>query len=178
MAKKTMLNVQHSIPGRVRLKFEPGYAGVPNLDKFLEIEGVDEVTFDRMTKSVLIQYEEGVPVCNIFEGVTTSFKNYKVIKSDSSDNCEENVYSNFLSKIIGDSAGSANRKVNRRTNGYADLGSLVPMALFMTGIGRLATRPVLPNWYDFIWYGYNTFLHFNPPKDMENSSNGKKNKKK
>ena len=58
MVKKEILRILHTLPGRVRFAFKETKKDTPDLDKFLAISGVEEVTFSKITKSLLIVYDK------------------------------------------------------------------------------------------------------------------------
>ena len=64
MSKKEPLWVVKVIEGRIRLRFSSNKQNEPDLDRFLAIKGVEEVTFNNLTKSLLIIYRKKI----IFDG--------------------------------------------------------------------------------------------------------------
>lgn len=59
MNKKEIAEIVFFIPGRIRLKYGEEKSDVPDLDKLLQIRGVEEVTFNKITQSLLIIYKMG-----------------------------------------------------------------------------------------------------------------------
>lgn len=174
MAVKGKAIIEHSVLGRLRLRFSEDYDKMPNIDKFLEIAGITDVTFDKITKSLVILYEENIiTLKRLLEKIPQKFPTLKIVDGRK---YYKNGYSNLLSAFIIDKTKKANTKVHSASKGAVDLGSLAPAGLFLAGMGRLLSRPVLPNWYDLMWWSYNSFLHFNPPDVKSANANGKKKK--
>lgn len=59
MPTKEPMWVAHSLPGRIRFRFAPTKEDVPDLDVILQVPGVAQVRFNKITKSLLIIYDVG-----------------------------------------------------------------------------------------------------------------------
>ena len=174
MAVSDVAHIKHRIDGRIRFKFSDNYNKELDLNRFLEIGGVLEVTFDKMTKSLVILYEENIiNFRRLLDKISIKFPKLKIIDDNK---YQENGYSNLLSQLIVGNTTKVNKKVYSASKGAVDLGSLAPAGLFLAGIGRLLSKPVMPNWYDLVWWSYNSFLHFNPPNMESVVTNAKKKK--
>src|SRR5262249_50970337 len=61
--------------------------------------------------------------------------------------------------------GRANDVLRQASTGRLDMRATVPGALVGLGLLRLlGRRPELPQWYDFLFWSFVTFVNLNPPK--------------
>lgn len=156
--KKDVLYISTNFPGRARFKFKTKPHKLPNIDGLLKIQGVEELTYNSVTFSILIIYNtKEISFSDLLNNLRKKMTDVNLLE-DSKDADVENS-EDLLSQLIYGTTSKANRKVKQKTKGYADLSSIIPSALILGGIGSLAARPILPKWYDFIWWGYNIFLH-------------------
>ena len=155
--KNLTLEIISSVPGRLRVKF-PRETETPEVERYLEIaEEIEEVSFNPLTNSLIIHYDENFPSEGIIKLFRQSFPHVSFVEIDSNGRGSQ---TNVVSNVVQNFFRKTNKKVQKRTSGFADLTSLVPMAFMMTGAARFFTAPLFPNWYDFIWYGYNMVIHF------------------
>ena len=171
--KRESLVVIHTIPGRVRFHFKSNETEIPDLDIFLAISGVKEVTFNKITKSLLIIYDrKKLNLGKLISKIKVSMPALEISKGQlqKNDNPSEIfLNNNLLSDIVYKFANNANYKVNQKMKGKADLTSLIPSGLVLFGIEELIRNPVMPRWYDMWWYAYNIFMQ-NYPNRLQNSS--------
>jgi hypothetical protein len=68
-----------------------------------------------------------------------------------------------LARALVDLTRNVNEDVRAALGGHADLGSLVPAALFVTSVAQVSLSGKLPAvpWYSLVWYGLRTFVTFN-----------------
>lgn len=147
MAEKEPLWIVSTIAGRIRLRFRAGKEEQPDLDRFLAIRGVEEITFNKITKSLLIICnKEIIPKDRLFKEIEKAFPNIKLCF----DSEEQETEGNALSHLIYSSVGKINKRTNKALKGYADLTSIIPTAFLLWGIEELIRNPVMPRWYDIL----------------------------
>lgn len=164
------LEIAHAIPGRVR--FQCKYANksnegsFPNLDNFLKIPGVEEVVFNKITKTILVMYDQNkLNLSNLITEIQKKIPHIKISPIDPSknrtsfddDTSIESLFSNIIYKLGAD----LNKSVYSKTGGRTDLVSTTAVGLALVGLIEMIRRPVAPRWYDFMWYAYN-ILQTNP----------------
>lgn len=160
--RKEPLEVVHAIPGRVRFRFRPEKADIPNLDDFLKIPGVKEITFNKITKSLLAIYDrQKLDLGKLISEIQERMPQFEILETGLQKG--ENKVSlgvtsdDLLSEMVYSTVAEANQNVVLKTKHRADLSSIVPSALFLLGAGEIIRRPVMPHWYDLWWYSYNIF---------------------
>jgi len=158
MTEKEPLWVINTIPGRVRLRFRTDKSDEPDLDRFLTIRGVEEVTFNKITKSLLVIYNAKIiSKDELFEEIEKALPKIKLLfNSEDSEQIENNA----LSHLIYSSAGKINKRTNKALKGYADLTSIIPTAFLLWGIEELIRNPVMPRWYDILRAAESMFFNF------------------
>lgn len=158
MAEKEPLRVINAIPGRVRLCFRTDKSDEPDLDRFLTIRGVEEVTFNKITKSLLVIYNAKIiSKDELFKEIEKAFP--KIILCFNSEDLEQ-IENNALSHLIYSSVGKINKRTNNGLKGYADLTSIIPAAFLLWGIEELIRNPVMPRWYDILRAAEGMFFNF------------------
>jgi len=158
MAEKEPLRVINAIPGRVRLRFRADKEEQPDLDKFLTIRGVEEVTFNKITKSLLVIYNAKIiSKDELFKEIEKAFPKIKLCFNSEDP---EQIENNTLSHLIYSSVGKINRRTNKALKGYADLTSIIPTAVLLWGIEELIRNPVMPRWYDILRSAESMFFNF------------------
>lgn len=154
MESREVIRVASACPGRIRLKFGPEKTEAPNLDDFLGIEGVKEVSFNPLTKSLIVFHDEEVPTEKVLAAVgEIPYLELQKGEPELNDPPVEDVLS---SRIYG-TAEELNEKVRKELKGYADLTSLAPSFLLLLGAVELFRKPVMPRWYDLWWYAVNMY---------------------
>lgn len=164
MAEREPLWVISIISGRLRLRFKPDKEEEPDLDKFLAIRGVEEVTFNKITKSLLVIYNAKIIAKDeLFKEIEKAFPNIKLCF----DSEEQEVEGNALSHMIYSSVGKINKRTNKTLKGYADLTSIIPTAFLLWGIEELIRNPVMPRWYDILRAAESMFFNFSGPYPID-----------
>lgn len=157
--KKESLEIVHTLPGRVRFQFKSETIGIPDLDDFLKIPGVKEASFNKITKSLLILYDQKkLNLEKLISEIQKRMPNLEILKAQSQkDTASLDFFptDDLLTDIICQTAGRANKYVNLKTKGQVDLTSLVPSGLLLVGLEELIRKPCMPRWYDLWWFGYN-----------------------
>lgn len=160
MQRKEPLEIVHALPGRVRFRFKSEKVGIPDLNDFLKISGVKEVTFNKITKSLLIIYDRRkLNLEKLILEIQERMPGFEISKAqlreDENDAPSGVPSDDLLSEMIYNVVAGANRSVALKTKHQADLSSIIPFALVLLGAGEIIRRPVMPHWYDFWWYSYN-----------------------
>lgn len=148
MDKKQPLYLLKTMPGRIRFCFSEGKTKAPNLDAFLKIPGVEEATYNKLTKSLLLIYDEKViSKKSLFREIEKRFPNLELHLEPKG---QPRAHSNVLSYLIYSTASDINRGVNRRFKGYADFTSIIPSVFLLWALEELIRNPVMPKWYDLL----------------------------
>lgn len=171
--KRESLVVVHTIPGRVRFHFKSSKAEISVLDDFLKIPGVKEITFNKITKSLLIIYDREILtiellLSNIQEGNPDLGISKGRLPNDI-DSSEIFLSDNLLRDKFYKTAIGANKKINIKTQGRADLTSLMPAGLLLLGLEELVRKPVMPSWYNMCWWAYSIFQQNYPNWEKDSS---------
>ncbi|MDP8214351.1 MAG: hypothetical protein RAO92_06590 [Candidatus Euphemobacter frigidus] len=146
MKEEEPLWIVQDIPGRMRLKFRAEIRRIPDLDAILGIDGVEEVTFNKITKSLLIIYDKAV--LDSKELMPRIKRIIPRVKLQPGETSGSDMEGNLLSQFIYGTATGVNRRKNRATRGYADFTSIVRTLLIAWAIEELIRNPVMPKWYD------------------------------
>ncbi len=72
--------VVSATPGRVRLKFPSEKMGVPDIDALLDIDKVERVTFNKITKSLLIIYDNKLSLKKLLSEIENNIPEIKIVK--------------------------------------------------------------------------------------------------
>ena len=157
MTEKELLRVISTIPGRMRLRFRADKSDEPDLDKFLTIRGIEEVTFNEITKSLLVIYNAKIISRDeLFKEIEKTFPKIKLCF----DSEKQEPEGNALSHLVYSSVGKINKRTNKALKGYADLTSIIPVAFLLWGIEELIRNPVMPRWYDILRAAETMFFNF------------------
>jgi len=148
--------VVHSVPGRVRLRLDPE-SPQPNLDDFL-IDGVKKVAFNKITKSVLMVYDDTIPSESLLSGIEEKMRPIVILREEPRTGEAIND-ENRVGQAIVRRAGEINERVSAATNGLVSGESLFPLSLIGLGVvGFLQQDDLLgPPWWSLVWWGFNIF---------------------
>jgi len=158
--EKEVVQIVSSSPGRVRLKFLPGNAQVPDLDRFLLVPAVTEVSYRKLTGSLIILYDS--TRCDLKELVLqiTQLHSSLAIVSIPIDPAERELSKNLLSSLMYRSPESINRAAYQKTSGVMALTSILPVAFFSWALVTAIRSPSWPQWFElyregsFLWHFY------------------------
>lgn len=144
------------IPGKAVFKFSSKTKGEPDLDPFLEVDGIEEVSFNKITKGLLVIYDKRISLNNLFSKIK-AIKGYqvKILRASAKNPYLEGLPT--LHQFVYDSFFKMNDGLLESTKGHADLTSLAPTALLGLGFLQLFRRPEMPPWHVLIWYGLNMY---------------------
>lgn len=156
--KKEVLLILSESPGRIRLKYKKPPSKIPDIEPYLDIKGVEEVTYNKISNSILIVYDKTkTSSAELKANVNNEIKN--VVLKD----IRESRYlpqGNKLSQNIYQFFRNNNKTVNRKLKGSADLTSLIPLVLLVWAIEELIRNPVMPKWYDIFRVTESMFMQF------------------
>lgn len=178
------IRLVHALPGRVRVKIAP-VKNNPSLagevrKKFSAVHGVQQVDANPVTGSVLLTYDKAIEPLDFLpalsEAFTSVFQQGDVgslitpddlaaldswTRTSSNGSRSEPRLANRISALFG----TLDAEVEKVAGGGADLKVLVPVTLFLLGVGRLlfAKKVPFPTWYDLFWFAFGTFIALNPP---------------
>lgn len=151
---KQTITIRHAVPGRMRLSFsKTGHEDTPDLYDLLSIHGIEEVVFCKITRSLLILYDENLSSEKaVLSGVKARLPHVILQKR------QETGQASLLSKGVVGITRKVNRGISSTTKGHLNIMSLAPSALLLLGVRELLRNPVItPKWYDFFWWATNIF---------------------
>jgi len=147
---KEAVTILHAVPGRIRLTLNE--TKEPDLDTFLDIHGVEEVTFCRITKSLLIIYDEdAISEKALLSEIRKRLPDTILLKT------RQTQQASLLTKAVVDITRKMNTSVETKTKGCVDVMFLAPSVFVLLGIRELLRNPLKPKWYDFFWWSLNMF---------------------
>ena len=162
------IRLVHTLPGRVRLKASH-LKGNPALaqqvhEKIRRLPGVQEVRVNPLTGSILIRLDraklrEPEPLAPVIQALGELFPEIAALNL-----AGEAAFGPGYTPAAGlaGSVGALNARIANFTGGL-DLRLLLPLTLLFLGLRRLVTARETPTpaWYDFLWFGFSTFLMLN-----------------
>ena len=156
MKEVDTLRVVHSVPGRVRLRLGPE-TSEPNVDDFLQIDGVEEVSLNRVTRSVLMVYDDKVPLESVLSGIEEKMPPIEIVREELQ--ARGATGEDLLGQAIVRTAVKLNGSVNAGTKGVASAASLFPLSLIAVGFVQIimADEGVMPPGWALVWWGFNIF---------------------
>jgi hypothetical protein len=168
--------VLHALPGRIRLRIDalkddsPLVAAVE--ERLSRIEGIRNVVASAVTGSLLVEYEPIAARSSKFfealvqeaERVIPALDVESLARAWLSGNGGRPEPAKPFARRVTEAAEAVSEGVGSVLGGI-DLRFLVPLALFSFGFRSLVfDRPLpRPTWYDFLWFGFGTFVLLNPP---------------
>ncbi len=171
------VTIVHAIPGRIRvriprIKNDPDYAAQTR-ERLRALPGITGVEANSVTASVVVTYDEAATTFpELIPGLSETFHTYLFPELDrariesmlrSSPNGSGTTTP--LAKRIYSFFGTVDQGVGHATAGNLDLRILLPVTLFMLGVGRLLSQNNVPTptWFDFLWFSFGTFMALNAP---------------
>jgi hypothetical protein len=172
------ISIVHAVPGRIRLKIsrlkrDPKYA-VAIRDRLLTLPGVRRVEANPLTASVVVSYNDPATtlpalVPNLSEALQQfaspdlDRKEIEAILTSPSNGNGSHPPATPLATRINSWLGTMDESVDWVTGGNIDLRVLLPLSLFVLGIGRLLSSGNVqsPTWFDFLWFSFGTFVALN-----------------
>ena len=171
------IRIVHALPGRVRLK-ALRVRGNPDLARQVEVKlqgmaGVREVRANPLTGSILLLLDlvklldpaALAPLADVLGELFPEIEALELATQIISGQPEADSDSPAWSTagLVGP-IRALNTRVGNLTGGL-DLRLLVPLTLLYLGLRRLLTdkQAPTPAWYDFLWFGFSTFIMLNRP---------------
>ena len=164
------ITVAHALPGRVRLKI-PRVKENPELarraqDKLGRVRGVQRVEANPATGSLLILYDAALlasvealgPLGEIFAELFP-----EVALEELAAGLQELMEVGGAAETTGGLLGVVNTAGNPGLTRNFNLNLLLPLTLLFLGGRSLFSSKELsfPAWYDYLWFGFSTFLMLN-----------------
>ncbi len=147
---KKKIRVSSVSPGRIRLRFDPeGEAGL-NLQAFLEIPAIHEVTFRKLTGSLLILYDSGrINLAGLIQSIENKIPNWYIETLPETQFDTEYPHDIILGPYYH-YTDRLDREIHEQTSGILDLRSAVVLIYLVWGAWEFLRTPVHPKWYDII----------------------------
>ena len=164
------ITVAHALPGRVRLKI-PRVKDNPELarqaqDKLGRVPGVQRVEANPATGSLLILYDLALlasvealgPLGEIFAELFP-----EVALEELAAGLQELMEAGGAAQATGGLLGGLNTVGNPGLTRNFNLNLLLPLTLlFLGGRSLFSSKEMsFPAWYDYLWFGFSTFLMLN-----------------
>jgi Heavy metal associated domain 2 len=153
--------VVHQVPGRIRVRFEPGVnvsEAVARLQETLsQYHGVLSVEPRLKSRSVVVHYSAAeLELQRLIED------GFSAAAIDVAEHSLEAIATVASGTAVGrgvvKAVGRANARVEQTTGGVLDLRDAFPLTLFGLGIARVLQGNLQPvPWYNLLYYGYSTF---------------------
>ncbi|HBF13974.1 MAG TPA: hypothetical protein DDW49_11410 [Deltaproteobacteria bacterium] len=149
IAEKEILTLIQNVSGRLRLQFPRDKRDIPDVDQFLELPGVQEVTYNMLTKSLLVLYNIQITTADELMNYMERYCPWLEIRTGKAWG-EVPFGHDLLSQIIFGTLAKSNRYVRKQLGGKADLTSIVPTAMIGWSLWELVRRPTRPGWFDIL----------------------------
>lgn len=149
------LRIVFSSPGRIRFHLSSDTKEIPNLDDILNIKGVKETAFNKMTKSLLIIYDKKIlAVKQLLATIRQKIPKVKIISKERHKKVEQlELASHRLYKTFR----KINKDVGVKTKGRVDIFSSALILSLVWGMEELIRNPVMPKWYDILRFSQTLF---------------------
>jgi hypothetical protein len=171
------IRIVHALPGRVRLEAPP-VKGNPALaqqvqDKLCGVSGVREVRANPLTGSILLLLDmmkmlEPEAPAPLAEALGELFPEIEALELATGiiTGAGEAAACPWGTPVEGlaGSVSALNTRIAGLTGGI-DLRLLLPLSLLYLGVRQLVTakEAPMPAWYDYLWFGFSTFIMLNRP---------------
>jgi hypothetical protein len=169
--------IVHAVPGRIRLKIsrlkrDPKYA-VAIRDRLLALPGIRSVEANPLTASVVVSYNAETTLPALVPSLSEAFhafafpnldrKEVEAMLTAPANGNGSHAPSTPLASRIHSWLGTMDESVDWVTGGNLDLRVLLPLSLFVLGVGRLvsSSNVQFPTWFDFLWFSFGTFVALN-----------------
>lgn len=155
---RNILEVKHSIPGRIRLQCNPIKENLELKDvlinTFSQIKGVNEISVNSLIGTILVRYDKNSMDAVLIIGI--------ILKILGLDEEVENTNKSLVTKESKEILNSVSHAIYEKTNGILDLKSSVMVFILAYAIYDIKTRPGLrPAGITCLWwlYSYMTRAH-------------------
>ena len=137
-------------PGRIRLRLDPESEIAPPLQLLLAIPAIHEVTFRKLTRSLLILFDaHRIDLDTLIRTIEDKFPDWSVerpgerrLDNEYPRNVTLGHFFFYMDRL--------DRTIHRGTFGTLDLQSVLLLAFLGWGLAVLFLAPVRPKWYDIL----------------------------
>ncbi|MDQ2733100.1 MAG: heavy-metal-associated domain-containing protein, partial [Armatimonadota bacterium] len=167
MSEPAPLRVVHALPGRMRLKLETHIEDPAELfvweTMLKEAPGVQEVTVNPATRSLLVQYDPEMEHVFHHLGVRRLSGEWVPVQPEGPETIHKTPPTP-TAKAIARGFWMMDRRLFNASGGKLDLKLAVPGALLGFGLFELLTGAELAavTFPTLAWYAYNFFIHLHP----------------
>jgi heavy-metal-associated domain-containing protein len=154
--------VAHSIPGRLRVRFEPREADPEVLAALLaqlsHRPGVRSARYNPASGSVVVEYDPGALSEAALMGALP------VVPAPAARETEVPTTSTPAARAVSRGWWEADAFLARASGGRMDMKLLLPLALALLAVRQLVLQGELgaAPWHALLWYSYNLFYQFHP----------------
>ena len=145
-----ILEVQHYIKGRIRLKvnslIQDDEKAKELVGKLASLNGIEDISVNTLIGSVLIKFSEEVVDPITLIGAVLSILGL-----------EEEVFDKKNGKLFSgmrEVIESIDFAIYNKTKGILDLKSTIALLFIINGIRKIRQNPIMPNGVNLLWWGY------------------------
>ena len=146
-----ILEVQHYIKGRIRLKvnslIQDDEKAKELVGKLASLNGIEDISVNTLIGSVLIKFSEEVVDPITLIGAVLSILGL-----------EEEVFDKKNGKLFSgmrEVIESIDFAIYNKTKGILDLKSTIALLFIINGIRKIRQNPIMPNGVNLLWWGFN-----------------------
>lgn len=146
-----ILEVQHYIKGRIRLKvnslIQDDEKAKELVGKLASLNGIEDISVNTLIGSVLIKFSEEVVDPLTLIGAVLSILGL-----------EEEVFDKKNGKLFSgmrEVIESIDFAIYNKTKGILDLKSTIALLFIINGIRKIRQNPIMPNGVNLLWWGFN-----------------------
>jgi hypothetical protein len=152
--------IAHRVPGRLRLRFEPGadiQGTALGLEELLgRRPGFAGLETRPAARSIVVRYDPAQLDLERLLGEGALAEVFELLRDTTQEAAGAGETS--IGRTVLGVVGAANGGIRRATGGFADLRDVFPLTLFGFGLQRVAQGNLQPvPWYNLLYYGYTTF---------------------
>ena len=144
------ISVSSFSPGRVRLRFEPEHEAEVNLQSFLEIPAIRELTYRKFTGSLLIIYDaKRIDLEGLIQSIANKYPDWSIEGPSEVEFDKEFPRDQMLGRLFF-YVDRFDREIHRQTLGNLNFRTLLMLSYLVWGSWEFLRAPVHPKWYDII----------------------------
>lgn len=146
-----ILEVQHYIKGRIRLKvnslIQDDEKAKELVGKLASLNGIEDISVNTLIGSVLIKFSEEVVDPITLIGAVLSILG---LEKEVFDKKNGKLFSGMREVIE-----SIDFAIYNKTKGILDLKSTIALLFIINGIRKIRQNPIMPNGVNLLWWGFN-----------------------